>query len=188
MLTLSRSIKFAVNGFAGLAVAGFGLALIAPAVFHVMYIVVLSGSMTPAMPVGSLAVVRTTDPAEVLIGDAITFSSASNAEVLITHRVVEVLGGENGSPRFRTKGDANEEADAYLVPAKRVKGVVLATLPYLGYANLNEAPTFFRTRNGFLLITILPVVLLLANEVRSYSRSIDPRRRALTRRRQRRAS
>ena len=55
MLILSRCIKFAVNGIAGLGVAGFGLALLAPAVFQVMYVVVLSGSMTPAMPVGSLA-------------------------------------------------------------------------------------------------------------------------------------
>ena len=188
MLTPSRFIKLAVNGFAGLAVAGFGLALLAPAVFHVLYVVVLSGSMTPAMPVGSLAVVRATDPAEVAIGDAITFSSQGDAEVLITHRVMEVMDGRSGSPRFRTKGDANEEDDSYLVPAKGVKGVVLATIPYLGYANLNAAPAFFRTKNALLLITILPVVLLLLNEVRAYSRSIDPRRRALARRRQRRAT
>jgi signal peptidase len=121
LLTPSRFIKFAVNGFAGLAVAGFGLALLAPAVFHVMYVVVLSGSMTPAMPVGSLAVVRSTDPEEVLIGDAITFSSQAYAEVLITHRVVEIVADKSGSPRFRTKGDANEEDDSYLVPGKGVK-------------------------------------------------------------------
>ena len=181
-------VKLVMNGMAGLAAMGFGLVLLSPAVFHIIYIVVLSGSMTPAIPVGSVVVVLPTDPAEVVVGDAITFSSQSDPEVLITHRVVEVIEKESGSLRFRTKGDANEEEDTYLVPAKGVKGVVMATAPYLGYANLNNAPEFLRTRNGFLLLTVLPGMLLIANEVRSYSRSSDPRSRALARRRQRRAT
>ena len=127
MLTPSRFIKYAVNGFAGLAVAGFGLALLAPAVFHVMYVVVLSGSMTPAMPVGSLAVVRATEPAEVAIGDAITFSSQGDAEVLITHRVVEVMAGNSRSPRFRTKGDANEEDDSCSSTRGRGRGLIASS-------------------------------------------------------------
>ena len=69
---------------------------------------VVSGSMEPAIPVGSVVYVARIQPAEVQDGDVIAFRSGMT---VVTHRVVEnrfVVG------QFITKGDANvgEDFDA----------------------------------------------------------------------------
>ena len=163
---------------AGLFVVALGLAFLASFLWGVQFIIVLSGSMTPAMPVGSLAVVREVDPARVAVGDVITYGYPADPQVLVTHRVVELTALEGGAPR----GDANEEADSYLVPAESVKGKALFAIPYVGYAR-----DFMKTLPGLALLILLPGTLLITNEVVAFVREASPRRKALTRRRRRRA-
>ena len=167
---------------AGLFVVALGLALLSSFLLGVQFIIVLSGSMTPAMPAGSLAVVREVDPAQVAVGDVITYGHPADPQVLVTHRVVELRALEGGAPAFGTKGDANEEADSYLVPAESVTGKALFAIPYVGYTR-----DFIKTFAGFALLILLPGTLLITNEVVSLMRESNPRRKALTRRRRRRA-
>ena len=100
----------------------------------------------------------------------------------MTHRVVEILRNDDGTPAFRTRGDANEEVDRHVVPLWAVKGKVVFSLPYVGYAHEMVA-----TRNGVFLITFVVGLLTVVNEVWSFKRNSDPRRGALERRRQLRA-
>lgn len=53
---------------------------------------------------------------------------------MATHRVVEVIPDpeEAGIYRYRTKGDANEAADAGLVHCKNVLGTPVASHPVFG--------------------------------------------------------
>lgn len=89
---------------------------------------VLSGSMEPTYPVGSVVYVKKVDPSTLKVGDAITFRLTGN--VVATHRIIEVHSeGELG---FRTQGDANETADG-ITPATAVIGKVVFGVPYLGY-------------------------------------------------------
>lgn len=93
---------------------------------------VLSGSMEPAYPTGSLIYVRNVDPDDLRIGDAITFSLSPN--VIATHRIVGIVPDENNPSfrRFQTKGDANRSVDTSLVSPSNVIGKVAFSLPYLG--------------------------------------------------------
>ena len=93
---------------------------------------VLTGSMTPGLPVGSVAVSRPVDPWTVAPGDVITFQVAPGDPTLVTHRVTEVVT-DTGQLSFRTKGDANRGEDVDLVPAGAVVGELWYHVPWVGY-------------------------------------------------------
>jgi signal peptidase len=126
--------------------------------------VVTSGSMEPAIGVGDMVYVYETDPAEIQENDVITYDVTGDGQV-ITHRVVEVRQTEDGR-QFRTKGDANEDADPYQVPAEAVVGRVAFSLPFLG-----RAVVFANTRLGVLTMLIVPATLLILEEVYSLGRA-----------------
>ena len=88
-------------------VAIFGLLL--PSIFSSRLVVVYSGSMEPALPVGSLLVISLVEPTSITVGDIIAYHPPANPNVLITHRVIEIKNG--GTLTFCTKGDANEIPD-----------------------------------------------------------------------------
>ena len=90
---------------------------------------VLSGSMEPVYPVGSLIYVRAAEPESVNVGDAITFR-LSGGQTVATHRVIEV-DGENR--QFYTKGDANDAPDGAPVPFENLIGRPILCIPRLGY-------------------------------------------------------
>jgi len=93
---------------------------------------VLSGSMEPTYPVGSLLVVQAIDPATVRPGSPIVFRDPSDASRIVTHRVVAVAPGEGLA--FITKGDANAARDLVPVPAERIFGQPLWSVSHLGTA------------------------------------------------------
>lgn len=89
---------------------------------------VLTGSMTPAYPVGSVVYIRTCEPEEVTVGDVITFRMGTDTEHVMTHRVVEV---DSDMQSFVTKGDANNAADAEPVSFDRLIGKAVLCIPGL---------------------------------------------------------
>lgn len=119
---------------------------------------VLSGSMNPAFNTGSLVAVKPIDPGELQVGDIITFGSPQGK--IVTHRVVGI--DTHDGLRFVTKGDANGAADSGLVPADRVIGLVVASVPWLG-----RILVFSQTRQGLLLMIIIPALVILILEARS---------------------
>lgn len=88
---------------------------------------VVSGSMEPAIPVGSVLYVEQTEPEKVAEGDVIAFRSAGS---VIAHRVVRnrVVEGE-----FITKGDANQEEDMNPVKYRELVGRVSRHYPVMGH-------------------------------------------------------
>ena len=110
-------------------------------VFGVQVYGVLTGSMAPAIPTGSMIYVTRVDTKDLRVNDVITFSISPN--VIATHRIVEVVHDET-SPlivRYRTKGDANNDVDASLVTASNVIGKVMFSIPFMGYiANYIQQP------------------------------------------------
>ena len=91
---------------------------------------VLSASMAPAYPAGTLVVVR---PAgSVALGDVITYQLASGRPEVTTHRVVGLGFTRDGEPRYTTRGDANPVADRGTVSPVQVRGEVWYAIPYLG--------------------------------------------------------
>mgnify|MGYP002798693378 FL=1 len=86
--------------------------------------VVLSGSMEPAMPVGSLAIADSSKT-QVSAGDVAAF--VRNGQT-VTHRIIRVT--DDG---YITKGDANENADTGVIQSQDILGTVICCIPYLGY-------------------------------------------------------
>ena len=108
-----------------LAVALVGVRLVGFEVFSV-----LSGSMEPTYHTGSLIWVDKCEPADVEVGDPITFVLNEDLDVA-THRVIEI-DAENS--HFYTQGDANDAPDGSPVHFENLIGVPVFTVPYLGYA------------------------------------------------------
>ncbi len=106
--------------------------------------IVLSGSMEPSIPTGSL--VFTFRDEQILTGDILTFQKQ---DTIITHRVV----GET-QDGYITKGDANALADAGAVSMMQIIGKVFFHIPYLGYliSFLQSFPLIF-----------IPICLLYAS-------------------------
>jgi len=132
---------------------------------------VYGGSMEPAIKLGSLAVIRPVEPATVSEGDIITFAPPTDTRITVTHRVTQVIDGESGL-MFRTKGDANENRDAYIVPAENVVGRVWMSVPYVGYVM-----DFVKSPVGLGLLIGIPAALIIGIELRNIFRSIGDLRR-----------
>lgn len=113
------------------ALTALCLPLTVPRLFGYHIYSVVSGSMEPSIPVGSLLYIRTAQPEEVAEGDVIAFYGARDTASIVTHRVVEnrVVMGE-----FVTKGDANQTEDFTPVPYENLIGLVARTIPGAGRA------------------------------------------------------
>ncbi|PYH00213.1 signal peptidase I [Arthrobacter stackebrandtii] len=116
---------------------------------------VLTSSMEPGLPPGSLAVVRPVDPAEVRTGDVITFQLKSGEPAVVTHRVVGVGSTLDGELRLTTRGDANGSDDDP-IRAEQIRGRLWYQMPWLGYVN-----SMFSGRERQ-AVTIIAVTGLLA--------------------------
>lgn len=90
---------------------------------------VISGSMEPEIPIGSLVFIKEMEASDVEKEDVIAFYGGSSSSAIITHRVVEnrVVMGE-----FITKGDANEANDMNPVDYDEFIGKVVWSVPLLG--------------------------------------------------------
>lgn len=126
--------------------------------------VVRSDSMSPAIDAGSVVFVSSVPAGGLGVGDVITFQRAGT-DRRVTHRIVDVVE-RNGERRFRTKGDANEEADQELVVPDQVVGKVVFSLPLVGWLL-----AFAGSRAGIVLLLIVPAVLLAVTELWSLYRA-----------------
>lgn len=135
-----------------LAVAAAAVAV--PKLAGAVPVAVLSDSMAPTMPVGSLAVVRPTMPttdddatsltpeqvdavndvAGIRVGDVIVFVPEEGGTRAVIHRVVGVSVSQDGSRVFTTQGDNNSGVDDP-VPGHQVRAVLWYHLPWLGWVD-----------------------------------------------------
>lgn len=120
--------------------------------------IVESGSMEPALKVGSIVFTQTANV--YTSGDIITFETSSK-DNLVTHRIVDVVS-ENGQLVYQTKGDANEEADSALVPSEKIVGKSFLAVPYLGYF-----ADFVRTPRGFVIFVVIPAAIIVYEELKA---------------------
>ena len=114
------------------------LVLAAPRLAGIKTYVVISGSMEPAIPVGSMVYSKEVDPATLETGDVIVFYSSNALQggtdagdvIPTTHRVVS---NDIAAQEITTKGDANEQNDISKVTYINVEGKVVFHVPHLGY-------------------------------------------------------
>lgn len=138
-----------------LVVLVVGAAAIAvPKLAGAVPLTVLSNSMAPTMPVGSLAVVKPTMDTltgeaaaldteqidavnridHIGVGDVIVYAPKAGEAKLVIHRVTGLNVTSNGQRVFTTQGDNNNTADEP-VHGYQVRAVLWYQLPLLGYVN-----------------------------------------------------
>ena len=119
--------------------------------------IVMTDSMVPTVNSGDLVIDKVvTDPAEVKVGDIISFfDPASKSQSIVTHRVVEVTKDVDGIA-FRTKGDGNNSADDDVVPGKNVVGIYVGKISGMGHVVM-----FMQSTPGLIVCVALPILLLI---------------------------
>lgn len=141
----------------------FALSISATRLFGLQVYGMLTGSMEPVYPTGSLIYVRQINTDKLEVGDVISFRISKN--VTVTHRIVELVPDESnpGLIRYRTKGDANDTVDASLVNKFDIIGKVVFCLPKMGYfMDSIQSPAGIATTVG---ISIALVALVFISEV-----------------------
>lgn len=94
--------------------------------------VIATPSMTGELNEGDIAVYESYDDQLIVEGQVIVFEKNSS---MIIHRVIKIEN-INGTTRYYTKGDANEDADSGFITSSDIRGVVRFKLSYLGYPTL----------------------------------------------------
>lgn len=153
---IAASLVRAIETLFVIAAVALAAALLLPRLFGYTPYAVLSGSMEPELPVGSMVYVHETDPATLQAGDVVTFYRSDGA--VVTHQVYEV---DTDARTIGTQGTANKDADGSLVhdaqatPFSSVIGIAAFCIPYLGYVE-----AFCTTPSG--VLAIIAVLALLA--------------------------
>jgi signal peptidase len=97
-------------------------------------VTILTTSMEPTLPPGTLIVVKPVAARDVHVGDVMTYQIRPGDPAVISHRVIAITHSSTGAFTLTTKGDNNADADPPVLPAQ-VRGVVWYSVPLLGYVN-----------------------------------------------------
>lgn len=116
---------------------------------------VLSESMTPNIPIGSLVITKDIDAKNLKKGDVVTYQINNQ---LVTHRIVSISKKQN-EYEFITKGDANNTADALPVSDSQIVGKLMFHLPKLG-----RFGEIIKTKKGLIALCSTTLQLMLLEE------------------------
>ena len=122
---------------------------------------IISGSMEPALKTGSVIGLKAANAADIVVDDIICFET-DDKSAPVCHRVVEEVL-KDGVVYFRTKGDAVEERDDWLVRPENILGKVVFHLPGMGYFS-----AFLKTLPGFIVFIALPALVIMLIELKDY--------------------
>ena len=125
--------------------------------------VVLSGSMLPEIKVKDIVVTKKVPAESLEVEDIITFIAPNSryGGRSSTHRIKEKYYDESlGTYSYRTKGDANNVADASLVPNDNVLGKVILKIPKLGYLQ-----DILSSKGGLIIVVLIPCLTILSYDI-----------------------
>lgn len=125
-----------------------------PSFFGWKPFIVLSGSMETQIMTGDVAVVKKIDANELKENDIIAFKDDDN--IVITHRIIEIIKDENGNTKYKTKGDNNNDEDDGFVRPEQIEGIYKFRIGKLGNLAL-----FVQTPVGMVICISIPLILLL---------------------------
>ena len=131
----ARALPWLVRALVGTAVVALlGLA-IGPHVLGYRTMTMLTGSMAPEIDPGDITVVTPLAVEDVAAGMVIAYHIPIDDHRVVTHRVVSVERGVDGSVTVQTKGDANDTIDPWKATLQgSTAWQVQAVVPEVGHA------------------------------------------------------
>jgi signal peptidase len=120
--------------------------------------VVLSGSMEPAVHIGSVVILK--PESQYKIGDVVIFGKDTKKDIPTTHRIVSSRAVE-GVILYTTKGDANEDPDTTEIRPGDIHGKVLFSVPFMGYII-----DFVKKPVGMIIVIVIPALYIIYEEIR----------------------
>ena len=157
-LSLRLARVAAVSVAIGVGIGIFGV-IVAPSLVGGRSLTVMSGSMEPALGVGDVIISTRVSPAEVRVGDIVTFSDPEGTGKLITHRVRRVHIAE-GTAHLVTKGDNTNAVERWDIAASGSMGRVEFRVPLLGFLVF-----WLNGPLGRFGLIVIPALLLAAFEL-----------------------
>lgn len=140
---IAFAIRVVITGFTGLGVLLSVAIFVFSATGTARLVPVLSNSMAPNMPVGSMALTIPVSESSIQVGDVIVFSNPTQPSTRVIHRITHVYGLDeaeqfsNWSPDVlfaTTQGDNNPQADPWIVTiADATIWRLQTSVPFLGY-------------------------------------------------------
>lgn len=128
---------------------------------------IVTGSMEPEIPVGSIIVCQETDIEQIQVNDIVCFRSLSSIikGETVTHRVIDITQNSEGELLLVTRGDANLSADTEYVTRSNLIGKVNY---YSKETNIMASFVNILTdRIGFLILILMPTLLIAGFILRS---------------------
>lgn len=130
-----------------------------PVLFGCRSLVVMSGSMQPAISTGSVVIVKQVAASGIAVGDVVSFRNPEDTSEILTHRV-RAVETRDGRLQVETRGDANTGGEKWSIDPAGTVGRVVFKVPYLGYL---LAP--LQGRLARLALVVAPALLLGAHLV-----------------------
>jgi signal peptidase len=159
-----RAYRWAIRLVLALAALSFGLLAVGPHVLGYRTMTMLTGSMSPVIDPGDVTIVTPLPVEQVTVGMIIAYHIPIDDHHLVSHRVVNVEHGADGSITVQTKGDANDAVDPWSATlqgdtAYQIRAVVpelghvieALRTPVVSQALVYGAPTLLA---GWLLLSI----------------------------------
>lgn len=122
---------------------------------------VATGSMEPAIPVGSITITQHENFADISKGDIISYVSQDDGTKgkIITHRVMDIVFSQNNGKLLQTKGDANLSIDSSYVNVDNYIGTVV------WQSSESKIMNFFAlisNKFGFIFLIAAPILIVAA--------------------------
>ncbi|MGY1808174.1 signal peptidase I [Blastococcus sp. SYSU D00669] len=127
-------VRWSVRGLLAAAVLAFAVLAVGPHVLDYRTMTMLTGSMAPQIEAGDVVISTPLDVEDVTEGMVISYHIPIDDHRVVTHRVVSVEHGDDGSVTVRTKGDANTAVDPWQATLQGDTAYqVQAVVPELGH-------------------------------------------------------
>src|SRR3954447_6036747 len=134
MHVLTRIAHAALRIAVALCIGLFLVVAVGPRTGRFQVVTVLSGSMTPTAPRGSLAIVAPEKLDQLRVGQILTYAIPVEDHHVVTHRVIELRRTADATV-VRTKGDANDAADPWVAELRdSTVWTERFAIPHLGHA------------------------------------------------------
>ena len=133
-----------------------------PDLFSVSPMYVMTDSMVPTINGGDLIFVKKAAPEDIAVDDVIAFFDPESMEesIMIVHRVKEITTDGEGNVFFRTKGDANNVYDTFIISGDNVVGRYLFRVRGMG-----RVAMFMQTTYGLIICVGIPLIVLFGYEL-----------------------